>query len=939
MVALVTLAGLTGVPAAAVADAASPPPAVVPALRSWNGGAGTFSLRPGSRVVVDAAHAADLRDDARTFAADLAAAGAERLPVVTGHRPGHGDVFLTEHAGDSAEAYELTVGTGDVTISGGGAAGVFYGEQSVEQILKTAEDHATLPAGSARERPAQPERGLMIDTAREYWPVATLLNTIRQMAWMKLNTFHWHVTDSEAFRLRLPGYAGLAAARSYTPEDVRRIEAYARRYHVAVVPEMDIPGHATSLTAYRPPLRWDCASMNQIIHAGRIDPGFTVDITKQANVAWLDGLTEAFLSVFDAPVVHLGGDETPDADLQSRCPELAAYAKSRGYAKTEDVFLAYENHLDDLVRRHGRTMEIWGWWPQTGGGASVTVDKDVRIQAWLGDEATFLAQGYQVLVSNEHSRLYVVPKDPPGTGNGNYIPDDAALYGAYAPPSSPQVEGMQMAEWGDNAYAMPAAYFAHYLRRPMQILASSAWNGPRDGGHLDYELTADRVGSAPGVPETGDPDATVVDGTPYGADDAAAAFDGDPATAFTGQTAGIDLGAGRDTSVSEVRLLPRSNRTADLSALVGGRIQGCVTGPDTGCRDLARVRWTPTMDWLTLPVDDGSRYRWLRYAGPPGSTGAVAEIQFLTRRAGALQVRVRAPARLSPDRPTTATVTLTNDSDRTVDRVSLRVTADGQADQGRLDGRPRAVPGRIGPGRTVAVPVTLPTGHAAAGDYRVSADVAYRRGAGTAERFTARATAVGTVPFTTFAQAFDNIGTTDDANPQRGGVDGAMSSFSRQDLASAGAVAGRTLTAGGFRYTWPDTAAGEPDNAVAHGQVIPVSGRPARIGVLATATYAPPGGLTGTGTVTYTDGTTTPYTITVPDWSADAPVGVVLAVHGTKVNGFARAQAGRTANVFSFAVPVAAGKRPASITLPAGPAWAAGKTPAIHVFALSTRSG
>lgn len=944
--ALVALAGLVGVPAPASADPAPPAPpaapaapAAVPALRSWTGGVGTFSLRPGSRVVVDAAHTTDLLDDARTFAADLAADGTERLPVVAGDHPDHGDVFLTEHAGDPAEAYELTVGAAEVTISGGGAAGVFYGEQSVEQILKAAGDHATVPAGSAHERPAQPERGVMVDTAREYWPVATLLTTIRQMAWMKLNTFHWHVTDSEAFRLRLPGYAGLAAARSYTPDDVRTVEAYARRYHVAVVPEMDIPGHATSITAYRPSLRWECPSMNQIIHAGRADPGFTVDITKQANVAWLDGLVESFLSVFDSPVVHLGGDETPDANLQSQCPELAAYAQSRNYTKTEDVFLAYENHLDDLVRGHGRTLEIWGWWPQVGGGASVSVNKDVRVQAWLADEATFLAQGYRVLVSNEHSRLYVVPKDPPGTGNGNYIPDDAALYGSYAPPSSPRVDGMQMAEWGDNAFYLPAAYFARYLVRPMQVLASSTWNGPQGGGHLDYELTADQVGSAPGVPELGAPGATVPHGTPYGADDAGAAFDGDPATAATGQTAGIDRGAGPAGRVSAVRLLPRSNTSADLSALVGGRIQGCATGPDSGCRDLARVRWTPTMDWQTLPVDDDSGYRWLRYVSPPGSTGAVAEIQFLTPRESTLQVRVEAPARLSPDHATTATVTLTNDSARPVDQVSLRVTADGQADQGRLYGVPHAVPGAIAAGRSATVTVTLPTGHAAAGDYRVSADAAYQQDAGTAERYTARATALGTVPLTSLAQAFGNIGTTDDANPQRGSVDGAMSSFSRQDLAAAGAEPGKTLTAGGLRYVWPDAAEGEPDNALAHGQTIPLSGQSVRVGLLATGTYAPSGGLTGTGEITYTDGTTTPYTITVPDWTANAPAGVAVAVHGTKVNGSGRAQTARTANVFSFAVPADPGKRLASITLPAGAEWVAGKAPAIHVFALSTQSG
>jgi hypothetical protein len=936
----VTLVGLMGVPAAAAAPVSAAAPAVVPALQSWHAGAGTFSLRPGARIVVDVTHAADLRADARTFAADLATDGTEPLPVVTAGRPHGSDVFVTEHSGDPAEAYDLAVSGGGVTINGGGSAGVFYGEQSVEQILKGAADHATLPVGSTHETPAQSERGLMIDTAREYWPVATLEQAIRQMAWMKLNTFHWHVTDSEAFRLRLPGYAGLAAARSYTPADVHAIESYARRYHVTVIPEMDIPGHATSLTAYRPSLRWDCASMNQMIHAGRIDPGFTVDITKPANVAWLDNLVGSFLSVFDSSVVHLGGDETPDANLQGQCPELTDYAKAKGYAKPEDAFLALENHLDDLVRQHGRTMEMWGWWPQVGGGSSVTVNKDVRIQAWLGDEATFIAQGYHVVVSNEHSRLYVVPMDPPGTGNGNYIPDDSALYGSYAPTASPQVDGVEMAQWGDKAFYMPAAYFDHYLQRPMQVLASATWSGPQTDGYLDYEALTDQIGNAPGLPETVDPGATVLHGTPYGADDASMAFDGNPSTAFTGASAGIDLGAGHTTQVTGVRLLPKSNSSGDLSALVGGRVQGCTSGPDSGCHDLAQVRWTPTMDWLTLPVDGASRYRWLRYVSPSGSADAAAEIQFLAPPARAVEVGVQAPAQMSPRGSTAATVTVSNDSTRPIDHLSVRVSADGQADQGELVGSVLRPANSIAPGQTETVPVQISTGgRAAPGDYRISADVTYRQdpsGAGMAQQFTARGTAAASVPLTALSQAFDNIGTTDDANPELGSVDGAMSSFSRQDLAAAGAVPGHTLTAGGFRYTWPDAAPGDPDNTLAHGQTVPLSGRSAKVGVLATATYAPPAGLTGTGTITYTDGTTSAYTLTVPDWTTDSPAGTVVAVHGTKVNANGRAQSTRTANTFSLTVPTDPGKQLASITLPAGTDYIGVKLPAVHIFALST---
>ncbi|MFC4884632.1 family 20 glycosylhydrolase [Streptomyces beijiangensis] len=381
---------------------------MLPPLQHWSGGSGDFRLTRSSRIVVDRDRSSALTADARTFAADLAVLGADRLPVVRGDSPRAGDIFLTAGAG-AGEGYRLDVTAKSVTVSGAGPAGTFYGEQSLAQILKVSRDHASVPVGSSVEQPAQQERGLMIDTARSYWSVDSIKQLIRQLAWMKLNTLHWHITDSEFFRLDLPGHPGLAAAKSYSPADVRAVQDYAARYHVGILPEFDIPAHATSMTNHRPELRWDCPSMNSIISAGRVDPGFTVDITKPANVAWLDGLVKEVSALFDSPVIHLGGDETPQPALQASCPELVDHAAAKGYQKTEDVFLAYENHLDDVLAAQGKRMQIWGWWPQVGGSGSVTVNKDIRIQAWLGDEDTFIKQGYDVVVSNEHSRLYVVP--------------------------------------------------------------------------------------------------------------------------------------------------------------------------------------------------------------------------------------------------------------------------------------------------------------------------------------------------------------------------------------------------------------------------------------------------------------------------------------------------------------------------------------------------
>ncbi|MGW4397340.1 family 20 glycosylhydrolase [Amycolatopsis nivea] len=907
LAATVLTALLVPVPAAAAAVAAAP--AVLPPLRAWTPADGAFELTEGSHIVVADS---SLLADAHTFADDLAGLGVRSLPVATGTSPRSGDLFLTT-AGASGEGYRLDVAR-TLTIAGDSVAGVAHGEQSVEQILAAVPDHATVPAGSGQDGPARQERGLMIDTARKYWSVDSIKQLVRRLAWLKLNTLHWHVTDSESFRLDLPGYPGLAARQSYSPGDVRDIQDYAARYHVTVLPELDIPGHATSLTAYRPSLRWDCASMNSVINPGRADPGFTVDITKPDAVAWLDGLVGAVAGEFDSPVIHLGGDETPSAASQAQCPELTGYAAARGYAKPEDVFLAYENHLDAVLAARGKRMEVWGWWPQAGGSGSVTLNKDVRVQAWLGDEAAFLAQGYDVVVSNEHSRLYVVPKYAPGTANGNYIPDDDALYRSYAVPDSPRVRGVEMAEWGDNAFLMPDGYPLSYLRRPLQILASTAWGSPRMAGYLDYEQLADRVGDPPGAPAAIDREARVARGVPTAG---VAAFDGDPATAFVapapGATIGLDLGA--PARPAAVNLLPRSTSSADLASLVGTSVTGCT---DRECHPLGTVRWTPTRDWLTLPVDDQRPVRWVRFTAAPSATLVLAEAQVLTVPG---QVTVAAPARLSAG-PNLVRVTVANPSGRALPRLRVDLAASHALDNTLLAASPAqfvTVPPR---GSATVAFVVTPGRNASTGDYRLLATAGGHTGA-----------APASLPPRELKDLYDNAAVTDDANPQPGDLDGAQSSFSAQGLAAAGVRPGGSLTADGFAFRSPETLVGV-DNAIAHGQVVPLHGKTSRVGFLATGSYAPG---TGTAVLSYADGHQASVPVTVPDWTAAAvPEGVSVAADGGAVNGYGRAQAKSAARLYAVSVPADPRRELVSVTLPDGPRYLGAKTPAIHVFAIAT---
>ncbi|QDZ15991.1 family 20 glycosylhydrolase [Humibacter ginsenosidimutans] len=905
---------------------------VVPTVKKWAPGTGTFSVPQGGTVAIagSSPDQNELQDIAKSMEGDLATMGA---PAMTTSSSGSGTIVLAIDATMPAGQYTLAVSGTGVTLTGNDSDAVFDGTQTLEQLLATAADRATLPIGTVTDSPTQQHRGVMVDTARKYWTIASLEQLIRQMAWLKLDYLHWHITDSEYFRLSLPGYTDLAAKQSYDQADIQTIENYAAQYHVTVEPEVDLPGHSTAMTAVHNDLRWDCSSMNKMISSGNPDPGFTVDITKPANVAYLDGLVTEVAKSFSSPIIHLGGDETPQTDLQSACPELQDYATAQGYSKTEDVFLAFENHMDDLLKSQGKTMEMWGWWPQAGGAGSVTPNKDILIQAWLGDEqANFISKGYDVVVSNEKSLMYVVPKYSPGTANGTYSPNDQSLYQSYSAPTGSQVAGLELAEWGDNAYQMPDAYPLSFMERPMQVLAAVAWGSPRLSSYLDYEQNVDAVGSAPGVLGV-EPGTTVATGTATGTAGSSAAVDGNTATAWTasanGAWVGIDRGADAVGNVVGARVLPTNN--SSLSSLVGSQIQGCTTGPDTGCTTLATLTWTPTWDWDLYNLSSTGDYRWLRLLGASGAKPSLAELQFLQEPQTDVGVSASASAAaVAPGDSVTVTATVANSGGSsaayTVSARPVNTLNNTQLDAGSAQTVTVAAGGTAQATFSVHVPAS-----AAPGEY-IAQVTAISAGSATA---VATANTGFSVGYSSLVSAYDNVGVTSDDNPEPGDLDGAQSSLSATALSAQGITPGSIITTsnGSYRASWD--LIGTPDDALASGQTIPLSGSSSSVSLLTTGTYSPKA---GSVTLHYADGTSATSTLSVLDWSSVAalPSGTVLAVNAGVVNANRRAQTTKTANLYSIAVPADPTKQLASITLPAGPAYTQASGPAIHVFAIST---
>ncbi|HEX4704990.1 MAG TPA: hypothetical protein VH352_22870 [Pseudonocardiaceae bacterium] len=186
--------------------------------------------------------------------------------------------------------------------------------------------------------------------------------------------------------------------------------------------------------------------------------------------------------------------------------------------------------------------------------------------------------------------------------------------------------------------------------------------------------------------------------------------------------------------------------------------------------------------------------------------------------------------------------------------------------------------------------------------------------------------------FPNLAASFNDVGVSADNNTAPGNFDAGGASFSETALTNAHAGPGASITSAGVTFTFPNVAAGTNDNTVAQGQIINLSGS-GTLGFLVSASFGP---ASGSGAVTYTDGTTQNYTLTVPDWfSTTPPSGGTLAVSSAYQNRQGNTTFAGSGNIFAVTVPLAAGKTVASVTLPAGGALATG-TPAVHVFAIAT---
>ncbi|MER7178850.1 beta-N-acetylhexosaminidase [Streptomyces hyaluromycini] len=308
------------------------------------------------------------------------------------------------------EEYRLVSDPAGILIEGGSAAGVFWGVQTLRQLLGPAAYRKAaveldrtwaVPHLTIEDSPRFPWRGLMLDVARHFMPKEGVLRYLDLMAAHKLNVFHFHLTDDQGWRIRIERYPRLTEVGSwrtrtkfghrasplweekphggfYTQDDIREIVAYAAERHITVVPEIDVPGHSQAAIAAYPELGntdvIDTTSLT-VWDSWGISPNVLAPTDN--TLRFYEGVFEEVLGLFPSEFVHIGGDECRK-DQWRASPAAQARIKELGLADEDELQSWFIGHFAKWLSARGR--RLIGWDEILEGG----IAEGAAVSSWRG---------------------------------------------------------------------------------------------------------------------------------------------------------------------------------------------------------------------------------------------------------------------------------------------------------------------------------------------------------------------------------------------------------------------------------------------------------------------------------------------------------------------------------------------------------------------------
>lgn len=381
------------------------------------------------------------------------------------------------------EGYRLIINKKGIYISAAAPAGIFYGIQTVFQLIEKDSGRYFLPYVEIFDKPRFVWRAFLLDEARSFKGSVAVKQLLDEMALLKMNVFHWHLTDDQGWRMQILKYPRLTAVSSgpvtvikcktfYTQQEIKEIVDYASARHIMIIPEIEMPGHASAAIAAYPDLGVEKKTITMPQGQGIYTNIF--DVSDPSVLTFIHDVLDEVMALFPSKIIHIGGDEVK-YETWRNSSHVDAFMKENNIQSPAALQLWFVNGISQYLHAKGyRTM---GWNDMLGKhdvpSIGENLSRDAIVHFWLGSPALInraTAAGFDV-VNSFHEYTYL-----------DYSYKSISLEKAYSfepvPPLSSEqfknkIIGLGCQMWGEH---IPTIEKMHYQVFPrIAAYAETGW--------------------------------------------------------------------------------------------------------------------------------------------------------------------------------------------------------------------------------------------------------------------------------------------------------------------------------------------------------------------------------------------------------------------------------------------------------------------------------
>jgi hexosaminidase len=390
---------------------------IIPAPQQITRSEGQFVFNEHTQIAFDQANA-ELKNTALYLQHFLQEATHLPFKIATKNAPENNVIYLgvasnfvantSENKQLSAETYQLIIKNKSISITGKSIAGVFYGFQTLRQLLPAAIENKgkvkslntwTLPCLSIFDYPTFAWRGLNLDCCRHFMDKAFILHYLDVLAYYKMNKFHWHLTEDQAWRIEIKKYPKLTSVGAfrkekegniyggfYTQADIKEVVAYAAKLNIEVIPEIEMPGHSLAAIAAYPGLSCTKAPLAVANTWGVFKDIYCAG--SDSTFIFLENVLTEVFALFPSKYIHIGGDEAPKYRWEN-CADCQQRMQNEKLKDAHELQSYFIKRMEKFANSNGK--KIIGWDEILEGGLA----PNATVQSWRGVEGAIAAVNSQ----------------------------------------------------------------------------------------------------------------------------------------------------------------------------------------------------------------------------------------------------------------------------------------------------------------------------------------------------------------------------------------------------------------------------------------------------------------------------------------------------------------------------------------------------------------